>query len=129
MSQMEEKPSLLVVLVDISAHHWDKLMANDAKPFKIELNLFLDQLLLFLNSYLLLHRMNELALFCFNAENVSIVYPKRDPIVISGNDSVDLISSMKYMLHQSIKSNNVSNGSNLCAAISMAMCCIYFSLL
>ena len=71
---MDHQPSLLVLIIDANAEVW-KHRAQYGNDSQTSLNSFIKELIIFCNSYCLLHRFNRLIILANHPNQVKQIFP------------------------------------------------------
>ena len=115
ITMASDTPALLSLLFDINPYLWNK-RANEFQFCKI-----IEQFCMFVNAFLLLHRLNQVSIFAFDAAETLAVH----------STLIDKHSGLKNVpekILELIKTAKGSEKSAIASAVSIALCRIFTSL-
>lgn len=119
---IEEVPSLLVLIIDTNPLYW----STSSFPFKS----LLESVLLFINSYLLLHRRNRLVVIASHHNKSKILFPTSSSVDTTGSaeqfGKVDtqIVDELQKLVTETPDVVDKSK-SSIASAISRGLCCTF----
>lgn len=131
----DEHPSFLVVIVDGKSSAW-KNQEKLASDLKVKKEDFIKSLLIFLNTYILLHKRNHLLIISRRSTSSATIFPSGE----SGSRSSDFVPSPSEVSRcvveglfddptphsDTTSSSDVTHSSSMSQAFSKALCGKWF---